>query len=424
MCAKFNFKNKNAAILILLGLVVPFNSFSQKTLEYYLEAARNNNPVIKENFAMADKVAIAEKRIKAEYVGPQSYLTGDIFYPPMIGDKNDPDAIGYDIAITDGGLYACLLNIRQPIFTRTINETRLHQVKIAGETNREKANLSLHQLEKDVTDRYILAFQSLNQIGFANKVKSQLEEQKKIIEVLAEQGIYKRSDILMIDIQIQDQNTEINNLNSIYQRNIYLLNDLCGINEDPDMVLSAPEIELIPGSLQTQFINKFKLDSLQEIANLQVLNLKYKPKINIYGNTGVNAIEMQGIQRKFGVGVGLSLLVPIYDGYQKKLNTQESEINLQIIDNYKQNFLIQKTNREKAAISELKSIDERIVMLRRQLDNYINLLQLLNLQVRSGELEIINYMNTIKSFIKSKNDLTINETNRLLIINENNYYTW
>jgi len=194
-----------------------------------------------------------------------------------------------------------------------------------------------------------------------------------------------------------------------------LLNDLCGLNDDTNVILAAPDIILNPLVTESHFHNRFKLDSLLEVCNLEALNLKYKPRVNFYGNMGINAIELPNIQRKAGMGLGISVIVPIYDGHQKNLNLSESNINLKIIDNYKQNFLTIKSNRQKAIISELRSTDERIEMIKTQLHNYEELIELYTAKLRTGEIKIIDFMNIIKSYISAKHDLTINETNRFLL---------
>ena len=45
-------------------------------------------------------------------------------------------------------------------------------------------------------------------------------------------------------------------------------------------------------------------------------------------------------------------------------------------------------------------------------------------ELQAGTLEIINYMNTIRSYVTLQNELVVNKTNKLLIINESNYYNW
>lgn len=415
---------KKVFFSFLLVTAHSLNCFTQYTLEYYLKAAKENNPSIKENFAMADKAVINEKRAKAENIGPQAYISGDIFYPPMIGNKNDPDAIGYDPAITDGGLYSLLFNVTQPLFTKSVNEVMINRAKLTGDLNREKAVLVSRQIEKNVTEQYVLAFQDLIQINFIQSLIYRLEEQKKIIEALAEKGIYMASDVLLTEIQIQAQKTEMNKFKSSYLKNISGLNDLCGLKQETDVVLTPPGISLNPFVRESRFNERFRLDSLQEVFNLRSLNLKYKPHVNLYGNMGINAIELPGIQRRAGMGFGISLILPVYDGNQKQLNSGETEINLRIINNYRQNFLTMRENQQKAVLAELQLIDDRISIINDQILSYEKLISLFDLKLRAGELEIINYLNVIKSYISAKNDLTLSETSRLLIINESNYYNW
>jgi len=303
-------------------------------------------------------------------------------------------------------------------------ETLSQQAKIAGESGTDKAKLTLHQLEKDVTDQYIVSYQSLNQIAFVSVLRDQLIQQKTIIEAFAARGIYKRSDILLIDIEIQNQATELSTLQAIYYRNIYALNELCGITGNGDVKLSDPQISLIVDTKQSQFLEKFRLDSLQEVYNLQAANLKYKPQFILYGNTGLQAIELAGIQRKFGVGMGIKMAIPIYDGHQKDYTKQQSDINLRVINNYRQNFIVQKSNRQQAILSELTLIEQKINIIRSKLDNYKKLIELYKNELQTGELQIINFMNIIKSYTIAQHDLTITETNKMLIINNNNYYNW
>ena len=339
-------------------------------------------------------------------------------------NKDDPKAVGYDVAITDGGLITANLNVLQPIFNNPIRETLSQQAQASGEAGVVKAALTLHQLEKEVTDQYIIAYQSLSQIEFTQNLTDQLLKQKEIIEALAKNGIYKSSDILLLDIEIQNQTAQLNNLQSVYNQNIYALNSQCGITGQSNTELTLPDIELREDIRQSKFLDKFRSDSLQEAFNLQVSNLKYKPQFNIYGNTGLKAIEFSGIQRKFGASVGVTMYIPIYDGHQRDYNQQQANINLQDIDNYKQNFIIQKSNRQQAILSSLDLIEKKIEIINSQLRNYEKLIGLYKNELQAGNLEIINYMNTIRLYTSLQNDLSVNRTNKLLIINENNYYNW
>ncbi|OIP84441.1 MAG: hypothetical protein AUK44_02650 [Porphyromonadaceae bacterium CG2_30_38_12] len=409
-------------LFVLFGAVT--SGFSQNSLDFYLNAARQNNPNIKEHQAQTKKSIIQKNIINAEYTAPKVSLNAEINYSPLFPNKSDSKAIGFDVAVTDGGLYAVLLNVRQPIFNKAITEMLHKQAAIVGETGDNNVKVTLHQLEREITDQYIVSYQSLNQINFVNNLTIQLQQQKEIIDAFATKGIYKQLDILLIDIEIQRQKTELSNLQAIYNRNIYKLNDLCGISSNIPAKLTNPHIEIKPEIQQSQFLEQFRLDSLKEVSDLEVANLKYKLQFNLYGNTGMMAIDLNGIQRKIGFGVGVTMAVPLYDGNQKKYTCQQFELKLSVIGNYKQNFLVQKSNRKQGILSDLKLMEQKNSQIRSQLTNYEKLLELYKIELQTGELELINYLNVIKSFTEAKNSLTISETNKLLIISESNYYNW
>lgn len=416
--------NRIALIVMVTLLFAPGRTKAQNTLDFYLNAARENNPVVKENLLLKEKAAIQEKKIGAEYHGPKIYATGEANYSPLIPNKDDPKAVGYDVAITDGGLIAANLNVVKPVFNQSVLETLKQQAQASGEAGVVNATLLLHQLEKEVTDQYIVTYQSLAQIEFTKKIREQLLKQKEIIEALAKSGIYNSADILLLDIEIQNQSVQLNDLQSAYNQNIYTLNSQCGISGVPNATLSPPDIQLREDIRQSKFMDKFRSDSLQEVLSLQVSNLKYKPQFNLYGNTGLKAIEFSGIQRKFGAAIGLTVAIPIYDGHQRNYSEQQTQINLQDIDNYRQNFLVQKNNRQQALFSSLGLLDKKIEILTAQIQNYEKLIELYKNGLQAGNIEIINYMNTVRLYTSLQNELSINTTNKFLIINESNYYNW
>ena len=420
----FHIKGKIIKILLLLLLLAGELSYSQNTLDYYLNAAFANNPELKENEGMAAKTDIRGNIIKAEYRQPQVYFTGDIFYPPMYPDKNDPDAIGYDIAITDGGLYSTLLNVRQPVFNKSVLETNNLKLETEKRIYLEKSKLTKHELEKQVTEKYIIAYKYLSQIGFNENIMNLLEQQRTIIKSLAEKGILQQSDLMLINIAIQNMIIEITDLRSAYERNLGDLNELCGLPNIIVKELTVPDIFPEFGNKQSLFLNRFVLDSLQAVYNLDVANLRYKPQLNFYASTGINAIEIPGIQRKFGAGFGVNLIIPIYDGHQKKLAGQETAIDIGIIDNYKQNFIIRKETRLEAILNDIKNIDDKIMAYKLQSNNYESLIELYKAKLNTGQINMMDYLNILKSYLTLKNELALSETNKLLIINENNYYNW
>lgn len=410
---------------VLVSLLITVSvGYSQNTLDYYIKSALENSPALKESISLSEKTKIRENIIRAEYRQPKIYLSGDVYYPPLFPDKNDPKAIGFDVSITDGGLYSALLNIQQPLFNKSFIETNNIKLKAEREAYTNRSDLTKHQLEKEVTDRYILSYKIFTQIIFVRSVKELLEQQKVLIESLAKGGIYNKSDILLINIEIQNRVMELADLQSLFDKSIADLNEMCGLPNNPAKELTSPGITLNIISIKSKFLEKYKIDSIQSVSDLQVANLKYKPRFNLYGNTGINAIELQGIQRKFGVGIGINMIIPIYDGHQKKYSGQEIDIDLGIIRNYRQNFIIRNQTRLNSILNDLKNIDHKIQSCQLQLNNYEALIDLYKAKLQLGEVKMIDYMNIMRLYVSVNNELSLSEANKLLIINENNFYNW
>ena len=362
--------NRKIGLTLLVTVCFVQIGMAQNTLDFYLKAAKENSPVVKENISLQEKALIQKKRIEAEYHGPKVYASGEVNYSPLLPDKDDPKAVGYDVAITDGGLIAANVNVLQPILNTAVRESLIKQNEATAQSGIVQSEINLHQIEKEVTDQYILSYESRSQLEYSKNIKEQLQRQKEIVETLAKSGLYKSSDVILLDIEIQNQTVQISQMQSVYNQNIFSLYSLCGIKGQSDVELTQPNLQINEAVFQSKFLDRYRSDSLKEVLNLQVSNLKYKPQVSLYGNTGLMSTGLSGIQRKFGAAIGLTVSVPIYDGHQKNYNQEQSDINLQVIDNYKQDFLIRKNNRKQAILSSLNLIDKRIEVINSQLQNY------------------------------------------------------
>ena len=88
------------------------------------------------------------------------------------------------------------------------------------------------------------------------------------------------------------------------------------------------------------FFQKYTIDSLMLSHNRTLLDYSYKPKLNVYANAGyMSSFTYQGY-KNFGTSVGLDLVIPIYDGKQKKMLYRKLDISERVRRNY-QYFLYQ-----------------------------------------------------------------------------------
>ncbi|MGE5410098.1 MAG: TolC family protein, partial [Clostridiales bacterium] len=119
-----NIIKKKPAVRIFLFLFVLINSqlSAQNSLQYYLAAAFQNNPSIKENKNNIQIRNLDRSLNNAQYNLPQVSLTANyLFTPyfnnnPVVTTSPDPKAIGYDASVTNGGLYSAQVNVTKNIF--------------------------------------------------------------------------------------------------------------------------------------------------------------------------------------------------------------------------------------------------------------------------------------------------------------------
>ena len=114
---------KSASSIFALILIFTFHTdiFSQtKNLNYYVENAVKNSPVIKENTKLISTEALRKELIYSQYKKPHIFGTANYLFAPSFGE------VGYDSAVTNGGLYSALINLEMPLFTGFSTHLLLH----------------------------------------------------------------------------------------------------------------------------------------------------------------------------------------------------------------------------------------------------------------------------------------------------------
>ena len=71
------------AILFFL-LLLTGESMKAQTLQYFLNAARENNPAVQENRNLAAIAGLESEKAKAAYRMPEISATGNLLYAPVI----------------------------------------------------------------------------------------------------------------------------------------------------------------------------------------------------------------------------------------------------------------------------------------------------------------------------------------------------
>lgn len=409
-------------------------SLAQHSLPDYIRSAKQNSVLLNQNVSQAKVNALDNERQKAQILKPQVSLIGNYMFAPVIGRDNhttlqlNPDVpqkyIGYDIAASNGGMYQALINVNKQLFNGSTLEIYDLQNAIAQKSLENASQLTEHEIEKLVTDQYILCRMDLQQLDFADTMLAIIHEQQAIVRKLIVADLAKQSDLSLLNIEYQGVLGAKAANRATYARDLMDLNLLAGIDDTTVVILPPIALELSEVAEESRFMEKYRLDSAGIVAAEQLFETKYQPAVSVYSNAGLNAVYAPTIPSRFGLSGGISFNWILYDGKQKSLAQEKAEVQLQSNAFARENFQLQNATRLRKILAELNSFTERAEIVQAQLREYGILLQSYQLEIMQGQISATNYVSTLKSMSIARRDLLTMQTNRDLLINAYNYWNW
>ena len=405
-------------------------------LAYYVEHAKANSPLIQDNRNQSEAARLEADRLKAFYTKSQISLTGSYLFAPVISRDNAQSKLdlnpagsvenysGYDLAASNGGVYQGLININQPVFNGVRYETTAEQVLIGAQINQNNIQLTAHDLEKFITDQYILCLQDARQAEYLGNLLRIIIEQKIMVGKLVENGIAKQSDLSLLVIEQKTQQAAFNSFRATYRRDLMDLRVLCGLTDTTYQVLNDIDLQVQEDARTSRFTERYRLDSLNLIATQKVFELKYKPLVSLFANTGLNAVYAPTIPNRLGMSAGINFTMNLTDGRQRDITQQRTEVLMKTTRLYKDFFYNQNSVRKNRILTELKSIGERLALTEDQVKEYQKLLEFYKQELSRGQISVINYITTIKNMAIAQRDFVLLKTNRELLINLYNYWNW
>ncbi|WP_075556728.1 TolC family protein [Parabacteroides timonensis] len=405
------------------------------TLDYYLESARENSPLIQDYRNQKEIEVYERQRLKALYTRSKVTLNGDYLFVPVISKDNGKtsfewnpqdgvDYYGYDLGQSSGHFQAGV-TWTQPLLGHSAYKVAGEQARMNTEILNDKMHLEQHQLERVVTEQYLLCLLDSKQIAFADSVGQLLDRQAAVVRYLAESGLAKLSDLQLVTIERQsNQDMEIASRQSFYTH-LMDLNMLCGIKDTAVVLLEEPALtlRLLPAA-SSAFMEQYRLDSLNTLMSLHSFNVQYKPQLHLFVDGGLRISEFVSMQKHFGMSAGLTFSWTLYDGKQKRLMEKQARARMNSIAFYKDNFNMQQELRRQQYLTELKTYGERCRLLQNRLAEYRQVLAGYRKEMQAGELSVIDYITVLRNRIEAEKEYILLETNRQLLINTFNYWNW
>ena len=420
--------------IILLTLVQSY-LYGQNDLNYYIVQAKTHSPLIADYKNQSESNKIELDRLKAQYTKSQVTFIAGLAVSPIINrdsgkamlqlsPKDATKYNGYDIAASNGGVYQAMVNINQPLFNGSKLRMASDQTYVAGQINQNSIKLTEHDIEKIVGDQYILCLQDQKKNSYIEQLIQLIADQIAIINKLVENGLLKQSDLLLINIEKKTQLNLLSMFKSTYRRDLMDLNILCGINDTSFIKLTEIDLQIKTPNIQSNFTEKYRLDSLNLLAIQNNFELKYKPQLNSFANAGSNGVYVPTLPNRFGFSAGLNFSLALYDGHQKTLNRTKTALLINSTQSYKTYFINQNTIRKNKYLTEISSLNERIVTSNDLLNDYKQLLDYYKKEVVTGQQSVSTDILTIKNLALLQRDYVLMQTNKQLLINTYNYWNW
>ena len=312
--------------------------------------------------------------------------------------------------------YKVYADIQQTVYDGGLISNQKKLAKIQSETEIQKNEVELDQLEERINQIYFGILQSQEQMQQTEITKNDLENGLKKANAQLQFGTILRSQVDVLKAQLiglEQRQIEVQSLrkNLIETLSLFTKKDFYEntIFEKPDNLLLTSEnnrTELKLFSLQQQFLETQK--SLVQSKNLPKLGAFFQGG---YGKPGFNMLR-----NEFDVFYisGLRLQIPISGYYTKKndlalLNIQQQDLEIQK-ENFlfNQNFSTIRNNEELEKLQKLIQKDEELIVLRQSIKK-ASLAQLEN-----GVINTSDYLREVNAEEQARIQKTTHEIQFLL----------
>ena len=418
-------------VFTLSGLIF---SQQKRDLNFYLEQAKNTSPLINKNKNDNKIINLDLQQTERILKSPVISLESNLLFAPIIAYDTSPyfniisagsnSYIGYDQGITNGGQYQAYLSVKKPLLSKMNMKPYSFKSDISRKQNDNSTTMTIHEIEQLVGYQYILCLKSKTQIKNGEIILKQLEDQLNTMHKLVESAVYKQSDLMLLEIEKQNVQVTNKSFEDDYKANIYDLNLLCGIKDSANVDIQETELSMnSKKTIESNFFRSYKLDSLGIVADQSISELKYKPQLSVFANAGYNATGIPSFER-FGFSFGLNFSWNLYDGNQRKLEREKSNVNISTLQFEKEYFKTQREINKDKIDSQLKSLNERGKSLENQLNQYDKLYNVYSDELAHGLVSVMDFKNLLKDITSKKQDFLLLNMEKQLLINSYNYWNY
>lgn len=405
---------------LLIGLLLLASSagFTQtRTLDYFLQQAYRNSPVIKDYQGQILIARIDSQLLRASLKTQVNFLNTDSYAPRFHG-------WGYDPAITNIANLTAIFQANRNFITPGNLGAQIRTIDLQRRALLDTIQLSERDLVRTITDQYITAYADQLAVTFTREVFTVMKNEEVMLKKLTEQNVFKQTDYLNFYVTMQQQELTYLQTQNQYAADYLTLNYLAGLVDTTVQSIEKPDLQdIIQNNIDSSvFLKRFATDSLRLKNERELIAYQYKPKIGAYVDGGYNSSLQVTPYKNFGYSAGLSLTIPIYDGHQKQMKLSQIEIREKTRQTNKQFFLNQYYQQVATLRKQLYATDLLVDKIRKQIEYAHTLIIANNKLLETGDILMRDYVLAINNYLNAQNQLTLNTVERLKTLNQINYW--
>ena len=402
-----------AASLILFILVTGLNA-QTNDLSDYIRRSLENSPLLKDYQNQLTINRLDSFILRAGYKPQVDFSSYNQLSPVING-------FGYDNDIYD---VSALMTVRQSIIGRENMKTRLNTYTLENQSVANEIKISEQELKLAVSTQYIATYGVLEEILFNEELENLLKKEEVLLKKLTEKTVYKLTDYLNFQLELQQHQLLIGEQKAEYRNNLALLNYLCGIADTSFVLLDKPDMTLQPTlSFENtlQYFN-YQIDSLKIKNSDALIDYSYRPKLDIFADAGYRSTFTFEPYKNFGASIGLSLAIPIYDGNQRQQQHRKWQLTEQTRKNY-QDFSRQQYRQQLDYLyQQLNETERLIAQSQTVIKSSQTLMDAYSIQLQTGDATITDYILSIHHLMNAQHVITQHTNHKLQIINQINYW--
>jgi outer membrane protein TolC len=400
--------------VILFGFSL--NATAQNNLNFYIQTAMQNSPLLKEYQNQTELNRIDSMRLKAG-LGMQVSAVSNNLYAPVV------KGWGYDNAITNGTNVSAQVSVSKEITGKRNRQNQFGALSLQNQSVQNSSKISEQELKKNVSSLYISAYGSWQQFSFNSEMLELMDKEKDVLKKLTEAGTCRQTDFLSFMVTLQQQELQVERTKGQYQNDFAMLNYTCGIEDTSFTALTDPDLKAEKGTelFNSIFYRQFEIDSLKLVNSDQQINFSYQPKISLVADGGyLSSLAFQPY-KNFGISAGVSISIPLYDGGQRKMQHDQVAINQLTRLDYRDFFANQFHQQNNQLHQQLLAKQRLGEKINRQISYSQALMDAYRKLLEAGDVQLTEYILSIGNYLSAKNMSMENIVEKYQIINELNF---